>query len=99
MSAIKGNSKESLFKITEDTATKLDNNNIRTVGQLFMTNANHTIDTARPKNMLQLTNEKLNHQHTENDKTISKQRNKHTERWNTCLALDKKLLQIQQRRK
>ena len=40
MSAIKGNSKESLFKITENTATKLDNNNIRTVGQLFMTNAN-----------------------------------------------------------
>ena len=53
MSAIKGNSKESLFKITEDTATKLDNNNIRTVGQLFMTNENHTIDTTRPRNMLQ----------------------------------------------
>ena len=46
MSAIKGNSKESLFKITEDTATKLDNNNIRTVGQPFMTNENHTINTA-----------------------------------------------------
>ena len=60
MSAIKGNSKESLFKITEDTATKLDNNNIRTVGQLFMTNENHTIDTARPRNMLQVTNERDN---------------------------------------
>ena len=60
MSAIKGNSNESIFKITEDTATKLDNNNIRTVGQLFMTNENHTIDTTRPRNMLQLTNERDN---------------------------------------
>ena len=47
MSTIKGNSKESLFKITEDTATKLNNNNIRAVVQIFMTNAIHTIDTTR----------------------------------------------------
>ena len=32
MSAIKGKSNKSLFKMTENTATKLDNNNIRTVG-------------------------------------------------------------------
>ena len=54
MSAIKGNNKESIFKIIEQTATKLDDNNIRTLGQLFMTNANHTIEYTRPKNMLQL---------------------------------------------
>ena len=58
MSAIKGNSKESLFKITEHTATKLDKNDIRTVSQLFMTNANHTVDTTRPKNMIQFINER-----------------------------------------
>ena len=74
MSTIKGNSKESLFKITEDTATKLNNNNIRAVVQIFMTNAIHTIDTTKTKEYAtthqrkrQHSTKKLNHQSTEND--------------------------------
>ena len=98
----------SLFKITEDTATNLNNNNLKTVGQLFITNPNHTIDTTRPKNMLQLINKRDNiplrnlitiHTiHTVSDNTLSKQRSKHSERWNTCLALGKKFNKEEKRK-
>ena len=33
--AIKGNINESIFKVAEETSRKLENNNIKTVGQLF----------------------------------------------------------------
>ena len=60
LGAIKGNINESIFKITEETSRKLENNNIKNVGQLFSTHANLTIDSSRPKDIMQLTGERVN---------------------------------------
>ena len=57
MGAINGRSKESIFKITEEMARKLENYNIKRTGQLCMTNLNLSIDTNRPKSMMQLVND------------------------------------------
>ena len=55
---IKGNINESIFKV--QTSRKLENNNIKTVGQLFLTQSNLTIDTSRPKDVMQLLGERTN---------------------------------------
>ena len=60
LGAIKGNINESIFKITDETSSKLENNNIKTVGQLFLTHPNLTIDTSRPKDIMQLIGERVN---------------------------------------
>ena len=40
--AIKGNINESIFKVTDETNRKLENNNMNKVGQLFLTHSNLT---------------------------------------------------------
>ena len=60
LGAIPGNINESIFKVTEETSRKLENNNIKTMGQLFLTHSNLTIDTSRPKDIMQLIRERTN---------------------------------------